>query len=365
MARVAVIGGGYGGVTVAKGLDPLADVVLIEQKDQFVHHAAALRAAVDTVWEHAIFMPYTNLLHRGEVVRGTVSRVDGTTVHVFGHDPIEADYVVFATGSTYPFPAKYSSYRSSVAKARLEQLHENLGRARSVMIVGGGTVGIELTGELANAFPGLDITIVEASDQILGTPGYTDALRNEISEQLSILGVRVVTGSELAYLPPQNVGDLGHFMVETKNGDVIEADLWFQCYGARANTGFLIGSDYESVMNPNGTIRVDGTMRVVDHPNVYAVGDLTDVRESKRADAARQQARVVIANITAQIEGEKPDAIYQPTKEWVILPLGPNMGASQLLDADGQTRILGADQTAEIKGTDLMVSVIRSQLNLP
>ena len=142
MARVAVIGGGYGGVTVAKGLDPLADVILIEQKDQFVHHAAALRAAVDTVWEHAIFMPYTNLLSRGKVVRGTVSAVHGTTVHVFGHDPIEADYVVFATGSTYPFPAKYSSYRSSVAKARLEQLHENLSRARSVMIVGGGTVGI-------------------------------------------------------------------------------------------------------------------------------------------------------------------------------------------------------------------------------
>ena len=55
------------------------------------------------------------------------------------------------------------------------------------MIVGGGTVGIELTGELANAFPGLDITIVEATDQILGTPGYTDALRNEISEQLATL----------------------------------------------------------------------------------------------------------------------------------------------------------------------------------
>ena len=343
MARVAVIGGGYGGVTVAKGLDPLADVILIEQKDQFVHHAAALRAAVDTVWEHAIFMPYTNLLSRGQVVRGTVSAVHGTTVHVFGHDPIEADYVVFATGSTYPFPAKYSSYRSSVAKARLEQLHENLSCARSVMIVGGGTVGIELTGELANAFPGLDITIVEATDQILGTPGYTDALRNEISEQLATLGVRVVTGSELAYLPPQNVGDLAHFMVETKKGEVIEADLWFQCYGARANTGFLIGSEYESVMHPNGTIRVEPTMQVTGHSTVYAVGDLTDVRESKRADAARQQARVVIANITAQIEGEEPDAHYVPTKEWVILPLGPNMGASQLLDSDGQTRILGAD----------------------
>lgn len=365
MARVAVIGGGYGGVTVAKGLDPLADVVLIEQKDQFVHHAAALRAAVDSVWEQSIFMPYTNLLSHGEVVRGTVSKVEGTTVHVFGREPIEADYVVLATGSSYPFPAKYSSYKSGVAKARLEQLHENLARARSAMVVGGGTVGIELTGELANAFPDLEITIVEKGDEILSTPGYSPGLRAEISEQLAQLGVRVITGSELAYLPPQNVGDLAHFMVETKNGDAIEGDIWFQCYGARPVTGFLSGTAFEPLLHPNGTIAVEPTLRVKGHDNVYAVGDITDVRESKRADAARQQARVVIANISAQLEGEDPDTTYEPTKEWVILPLGPTMGASQLLDSDGAVRILGAEQTAEIKGTDLMVSVIRSQLNLP
>ena len=50
MARVVVVGGGYGGITVAKGLDPLAEVILVEQKDQFVHHAAALSAAVDDAW---------------------------------------------------------------------------------------------------------------------------------------------------------------------------------------------------------------------------------------------------------------------------------------------------------------------------
>ena len=69
------------------------------------------------------------------------------------------------------------------------------------MIVGGGTVGIELTGELANAFPGLDITNRRGHGPDPGYPRYTDALRNEISEQLATLGVRVVTGSELAYLP--------------------------------------------------------------------------------------------------------------------------------------------------------------------
>lgn len=365
MARVVVVGGGYGGVTVAKGLDPVADVVLIEQKDQFVHHAAALRAAVDSVWEHAIFMPYSNLLRRGTFVQGTVSHVEGTTVHVYGREPIEADYVVFATGSTYPFPAKYSSSRASVAKSRLEQLHQNLAKARSALLVGGGTVGIELTGELATAFPDIDITIVESQDEILSTPGYTDELRSAIRAQLDELGVRVITGSELAWLPPHNVGELGHFRVETKKGESVDADIWFQCYGAQANSGYLEGGEYASCLHPDGTIAVEDTMQVKGYEKVYAVGDITDVRESKRADAARQQARVVISNITRQLEGAEADVTYQPTKEWVILPLGPAMGASQLLDGEGEVRILGAEQTAEIKGTDLMVSVIRSQLNLP
>lgn len=365
MARVVVIGGGYGGITVAKGLDPIADVVLIEQKDQFVHHAAALRAAVDEVWEQAIFMPYSNLLARGEFVHGTVSQVRGATVHVFGREPIEADYVVLATGATYPFPAKYSSSKSVVARARLAQLHQDLGGARSVMLVGGGTVGIEFAGELAHSFPGLDITIVEKEDAILPAPGYSQELREEISSQLAELGIRVITGSELAFLPPHNVGELGHFQVSTVAGEEVEGDIWFQCYGSRANTGYLAGTDYESLLHPNGTLSVKPTLQVVDHQNVYAVGDLTDVRESKRADAARQQARVVIENISRQISGETPEAVYEPTKEWVILPLGPNMGASQLIDSEGVSRIVGADQTTEIKGADLMVSVIRSQLNLP
>ena len=103
MAKVVVIGGGYGGITVAGGLDDVADVTLVEQKDQFVHHAAALRAAVDSVWGHTVFMPYSRLLDRGKVVHGTCMRVDGRTVYVAGHDPIEADFLVLATGTTYPF----------------------------------------------------------------------------------------------------------------------------------------------------------------------------------------------------------------------------------------------------------------------
>lgn len=364
MAKVVVVGGGYGGITVAGGLDDVADVTLVEQKDQFVHHAAALRATVDSVWGHTIFMPYTRLLNRGHVIHGTCMRVDGTKVYVTGHEPLEADYLVLATGTTYPFPAKHLVSQADVAKARLDATRENLTRARTVMLVGAGTVGVEFAGELSATFPQLRIVMVDKKPSILGTRGYVDELRQNITAQLRERNVELVLGSPLAYMPPTDVGTLSPFQVRTLAGDEIEADMWFLCYGAQTATGYL-HSSYASSMRPNGSVMVNSYMQVKDKQNIYAVGDITDISESKRADAARAHARVVIANIRDQLAGREPATTYAPGKEWVILPLGPDGGASQLVEPNGTTRIVGPDETAEIKGTDLMVSMIRGQLHLP
>ena len=66
---VVVLGGGYAGVQVARPLDDLADVVLVEPKDDFVHNVAALRALVDPSWLERIYLPYTGLLGTGRVPR--------------------------------------------------------------------------------------------------------------------------------------------------------------------------------------------------------------------------------------------------------------------------------------------------------
>jgi flavin-dependent dehydrogenase len=67
--RVVVVGGGYGGVAVAKAVDATSDVVLVEPKDAFMHNIAALRALVDPSWLSSIFLPYRGLLASGRVVR--------------------------------------------------------------------------------------------------------------------------------------------------------------------------------------------------------------------------------------------------------------------------------------------------------
>lgn len=365
MARVVVIGGGYGGITVAKGLDSIADVVLVERNDQFVHHAAALRGAVDDVWGQAIYMPYSYLLKNGKVIQGTVSRVEDLTVYVYGQEPIEADYVVFATGSTYPFPAKNISNHTTVAQSRLASLRDALGSAESAVLVGGGTVGLELAGELKAAYPNMGIQIVEKEEDILPSPSYAEDFRSQVRSQTEDLGIEITTGDHLAYLPPTSPGELGRFEVKTTGGKPISGDIWFQCYGAHPVTGYLLHTDYNDALTDEGFIRVLPTMQVAGHERAYAIGDITDITESKRADAARSQARVVVANIASQIDDADPGAIYQAQQDWIVLPLGPNLGASQLIDKKGRTRVVGPDQTAEIKGTDLMLSVIRSQLGLP
>ena len=167
MARVTIVGGGYGGITAAKALDDVAEVTLVEQKDTFVSHAAALRAAVDRDWAEKIFLPYDKLLTNGRVVHGTALTVRGTTVEVSGHGQIEADYLVLATGTAYPFPAKHMESSSVIAKARIERVHSNLEQSSRVLIVGAGAVGIELAGEITSAFPQVKVTMLEAADRIL------------------------------------------------------------------------------------------------------------------------------------------------------------------------------------------------------
>ncbi len=65
MTSVVVVGGGYGGIAVAKALDEVADVVLVDPKDSFEHNVAALRALVDPSWSSRIHFSYARRAVQG------------------------------------------------------------------------------------------------------------------------------------------------------------------------------------------------------------------------------------------------------------------------------------------------------------
>lgn len=349
--RVVVVGGGYGGVAVAKELDAVADVVLVEPKDAFVHATAALRAAVDRDWQDRVFLPYDHLLARGRVVHDRARLVSPGVVHLSATETIEADHIVLATGTGYPFPAKFLEDETVVAQARLDRLRADLARCDRVLVVGAGAVGLELAGELTTSFPHLSVTVVEQAPDILAGD-YLPELRDGIRAQLRERGVTLLVGAGLGSLPPQDVGTYGPFTVRTAVGISIEAQMWFRAYGSRPVTDYL-DATLRTGMHHDGTLPVTDHLNLVGQDRVWAVGDITDMAESKRATAAREHASVVAQNIRDALVGRAPTATYTPAPQLIVLPLGPQGGMSQIAGPDGNRVILGPEQTSAIKGADL------------
>ncbi len=350
--RVVVVGGGYGGTRLAALLDDVAEVVLVEPKDAFVHASAALRAAVDPTWEDRVFFPYDTLLSRGRVVHQRVERATPGRVQLADGTVIDTDYLVLATGTAYPFPAKFIESETRVARARLDRLRDGLDKTERVLVVGAGAVGLELVGELLDAFPRVAITVVDQAHDVLTTEGYVPELRATVRAQLEARGVDLVFGSRLGYLPPSDVGVHEPFTVETEAGVRIDAQVWFRCYGNLSASDYLAG-DLALVRNGLGQVGVEPTLAVRGQRTVFAVGDITDVHESKRASAALAHAEVVAQNIRSLIAGGDATATHAPEPERIVLPLGRKGGASQVTDELGEHRILGPEETSRIKGADL------------
>ncbi|MFJ6459991.1 NAD(P)/FAD-dependent oxidoreductase [Streptomyces sp. NPDC091387] len=357
---VAVIGGGYGGAAVAKALDEETDVVLIDPKDAFVHAAGALRALVEPDWAGHIFFPYDTLLRRGAVRRERAVAVDPGGVTLASGERIAADYLVLATGSDYPFPAKMDTDLSARALERIRAAHAELAAAERVLIVGAGPVGLELSGEIKAVWPDKHVIITDPADHLV--PGFLPELREDLHRQLDGLGVELRLGATLTEQPPAEPGRTKSFTVATDGGE-LSADIWFRCYGVHINGDYLADGRV-AARTPRGQVRVTEALNVEGHERVYALGDITDLAEAKMAAHAMKHAEVVARNILAQVRGERPTAAYRPSPvPSVLLPLGPGGGVGQMSTPDGPV-VLPASAVSEYKGVDLFTGRFAALFNI-
>jgi NADH dehydrogenase FAD-containing subunit len=355
---VVVIGGGYGGVNVAKSLDDVAEVVLVEPKDAFVHNIAALRALADPSWLPKIFLPYDRLLARGRVVQDRAVKVEAGQVTLGSGDQLAADYIVLATGSEYPFPAKSDLDVTADAHDKFRGAHAALGAAGRVLLVGAGPVGIELAGEIKAVWPDKHVTLLDAADEILGARFRAD-LKAELRRQLTDIGVELLLSSPLRQAPPTAPGELAEFTVETDPGTKVTADVWFQCYGVSPVSDYLAG-ELATARQPDGFVAVTPYLQVVGQDRVFALGDVADA-DHKMAGLASRQAEVVVGNIRALIAGESPAAQYEAGAPVIIVPVGPSGGSGQLPDT---AELATPEFAAQIKGRDMMVDRLSAMLGV-
>jgi len=352
---VVVVGGGYGGTLVAKALDSEADVTLIDPREAFVNAAASLRALTQPAWAPNAFFSYETLLDRGRVIRDRAVSVDPQGVMLASGERVGADYLVLATGSGYPYPAKPNPASTSVAEQLddLHQTHKELAGAGRVLILGAGPVGLELAGEIKEVWPDKSVVVVDRAGQLL--PGFLPEVRDDLRRQLAELGIDVRLGTGLAALPAVEAGRAGRFAVTTDQGDEIVAEIWFRAFGVRVNTGYLADGRL-TPLTEQATVPVTERLNVEGYERVYAIGDIIAHPDPKMASYAMTQAEVVVQNIRAQLTGEQPGAVHTASPERrILLPLGTQAGVGQLPTAGGASAAT-PETVYQRKGADLFTA---------
>ncbi|MFE0512099.1 NAD(P)/FAD-dependent oxidoreductase [Streptomyces sp. NPDC058964] len=134
----------------------------------------------------------------------------------------------------------------------------------TVAVCGAGLTGVEAATEIAEAHPGLDVTLISSAE-----PGSMmgERARTHLNRALDRLGVTVITGAPVAKVLPD--------AVELATGETVPADVCLWTAGVRAPR---LATDAGIETDERGLVVVDATLRSVSHPDIHAVGDAAAVR---------------------------------------------------------------------------------------
>ena len=312
--NILILGGGFAGARMAQELTKAGfpNVTLVDRKDYFEVTYSTLRTLAEPEMGERARMKYSDFIN-GEFRQGNVTELAERRAKLDDGTDVTFDIAVVATGSSYrSFPVAKSADALSIEDRAKEMAdeHDRLVAAQKVLILGGGAVGVELAGEIADHYPNKSVTVAEAGDRLLGT--LKPKASRIADRQLKALGVNILTNTRLSPEDPE----------------YHQADIVYMCVGLVPNTE-LMRSSFASILDQSGRITVDDRLRVVGSENIYAIGDCASIPAVKFGYVADAQGVLLAKNFAAIADG-KPTKSYKPQAVMSLVPTGRKQGLIQL-----------------------------------
>jgi apoptosis-inducing factor 2 len=359
--RVIIIGGGYAGARLARELDKDSDVVLVDLKETFFHRVASLRASAHESWTYSPFIPYDALLTNGGVVFNKAVGIDTAQrlVALSTGEHLPYDVLVVATGADYEEPARFTGSTVHDAARSFHGHQQRAANARSVLVIGGGPSGVELSAELRRANPSASVTLAHSGPHLLSRNGGA-RLGRRAKAWLEQNDVRVCLDTLVS-----SSGGTGS-RLQDQWGNGFGADVVFWTTGTTPNTLWLRLAGHGHWLDGSGRVKVDAHLRVVGHRDIFAIGDVNDVAEAKLTPSAMAQGQAAAHNIRARLRGVKHGSAprpYRPSPVRIFsVPLGPDAGVTMLPVLGHDGAVLGSRATAAMKSKTLMLPTVRAML---
>lgn len=337
--RVVIIGGGFGGIEVAKRLrNQDLQVVMLDKHNYHTFQPLLYQVATGGLEPGSIAYPLRKLMQdipNGIFRLAKADRIDTEKqlVHTDIGD-LHYDHLIIATGSMtnfFRFPAEISGnmmqmkdipqaldLRSYILEnfeeALLTENEPEREELINIAIVGGGPTGVELAGAIGEMrksilpkdYPELDfrkmqIHLFEAGDRLLGVMHPDNSARS--LQYVKDFGVNV-------WLNTAVTGYDGN-AIELSNGKKIRTRTLIWTAGVK---GCPVEGLSAEAIGPGNRILVDDYCQVKGHEHIYTIGDLACMIQPDYpkghpmvAPVAIQQGKLVAKNIILAIEGKDPE----------------------------------------------------------
>jgi NADH:ubiquinone reductase (H+-translocating) len=357
--RVVIIGGGFGGLQLAKRLgDQHFQVVLLDKHNYHTFQPLLYQVATAGLEPGSIAYPFRKIFNpfRNYFFRmAEVTRIEVEHKKVLTNiGDLEYDYLVIATGAGTNFFGNTNIEKLSMAMKSVSEaldirslLLQNLEKAlltndvldkdslMGVVIVGGGPTGVELAGALAELkkdilpkdYPDLDmrvmdIHLIDSNARIL----------KEFTEDSSAKAMTTLVDMGVDVRLNERVVDYDGKKIICKSGQELHASMVIWAAGVKAN--IIDGLPAESVAS--GRIEVDAFNAVKGVKDVFAIGDVAAMIDEGNprghamvAQPAIQQGQLLAKNLVNHRAG-KPLKPFKYKYLGSMATIGRNKAVTEL-----------------------------------
>ena len=352
--KIVIVGGGFGGIELAKKLrHENVDVMILDKHNYHTFQPLLYQVATGGLEADSIAFPIRKIFKGQKNITFRVTEVEKVVpeenklLTTIGE--ITYDHLVIATGSTSNFfgqteiqsnamPMKSIPEALNLRSLILQHLEASLiaedpnteAELLNFVIVGGGPTGVETAGAIAelkkhvlkNDYPELDIHkvniyLIEGSPELLGPMSKQSQVKSQ--QFLEELGVSVYTSARVQSYDGK--------LLSLADGRTIASSTVIWSAGVK---GVVVdGLKPECTVRGN-RLKVDTINRVECYQNIYAIGDVAAMITEETpnghpgvAPAAIQQGKQLAKNLINIIEG-KPTEHFKYFDKGSMATVGRN-----------------------------------------
>lgn len=338
--HVVIIGAGFGGLQAAQKLaNAPVQITMIDRHNYHLFQPLLYQIAIAGLVPSQIAYPLRTIFRHQKNIdfqMGEVASIDFDSRYVKANGSIIGyDYLILAVGGQTNFFGMHSVEDNSFQLKNIDSAVETRNHLLSMLekasrevdpekrralltfvVVGGGPTGVETAGALAELiihvmtkdYPHMDLNdvrvlLIEAAPSVMMT--YPDELRNATRKLLRKKNVEIMENTRLV--------DYDGHRVTLADGSYIDAQTLIWTAGVRsAEITDRLGIQQAAA----GRIRVEPTLQLPGHPEVFVVGDAAYVENGgghplpMLATVAQQQARATVHNLQRILKGQKPEPFH-------------------------------------------------------